>query len=265
MRARGSIELADIFEQVDEALREDRMKTMWRRFGWMIIAGAILIVAGTAAVVGWRAYERSAAEERTAALAGAFDAAADAEPAEAVAALTSFAQDAEPGFAALARLQAAARAVGADDRSTAVALYQEVADSPDVDPALRELATILGTSLSVGAVDLDAVRGRLAAMDASNSPWRHLAGEIIAAAALEAGDLAMARERLTAIADDAEAPIGMRGRAAELLAAIGPDPAAAAEAQDADADPTPADPDDAASDDTASDDGADPVLEEAAQ
>ena len=229
--------MADIFEQVDDALRQDRMQTLWRRYGWMIIAAAVLIVAGTAAVVAWRAYERSAAEERTDALTATFDATAEAEPAEAVATLTAFADEAEPGIAAIARLQAAARALNADDRETAVALYQQVADSSDTDPALRELATILGASLTVGTTDLDVLRSRLAAMEASNSPWRHLANEIVAAAAIEAGDLELARARLMAISDDAEAPIGLRGRATELLAALGFE---LESEPDAEAEPSPA-------------------------
>lgn len=227
--------MADIFEQVDEALREDRMRTLWRRWGWMVIALAVLIVAGTAVVVGWRSYERSVAEEQTAELTSAFAATAEAEPADAVAQLTALADETGGDIGALARMQAAARALGGDDRATAIALYRQVADDGAVDPALRELATMLAASLAVGSEDLDSLRNQLAAMEASNSPWRFWAGEIIAAAAIDAGDLALARERLTAISDDAEAPIGMRARAAELLAAIGGDPQAEAE-------PAPADP-----------------------
>ncbi len=217
--------MADIFEQVDEALREDRMRTLWRRYGWMVIAAAVLIVAGTAAVVAWRSYERGVAEEQTAALTATFDATAESEPAEAVARLTAFANEAGGNIAALARLQAGARAIEGDDRETAIALYRQVAGDGEVDPALRELATMLAASLAVGSEGLDSLRSRLAAMEASNSPWRFWAGEIIAAAAIDAGDLALARERLTAISDDIDAPIGMRARAAELLAAIGGEPA----------------------------------------
>lgn len=230
--------MADIFEQVDEALREDRMKGLWRRYGWMLIAGAVLIVVGTAAIVGWRAYERSQAEDQTSALTVAIEQAKQGEPAAAVASLRELADGAEPNIAALARMQAAGLALGGDDRETAVALYQQVADSADVDPALRDAATVLGASLSVDSVDLDTLRTQLAAQDASNSPWRFLANEIIAAAAIRAGDLEMARERLTLIADDLEAPIGLRGRATEVLAAIGGGDDAAPDGDDAPADET---------------------------
>lgn len=213
--------MADIFEQVDEALREDRMKGLWRRYGWMLIAGAVLIVVGTAAIVGWRAYERSQAEAQTNELSAAIEQAKQGEPAAGVASLTELADGAEPNIAALARMQAAGLALGGDDRETAIALYRQVADNAEVDPALRDAATVLGASLSVDSADPDTLRTQLAAQDASNSPWRFLANEIIAAAAIRAGDLETARERLTLIADDLEAPIGLRGRATEVLAAIG--------------------------------------------
>lgn len=197
------------------------MSSLWRRWGWMVIAGAILIVAGTAAVVGWRAYEESVAEDRTRALNEAIRATADAEPAQAIAALSAFAEDAEPSLAALALMRAAARAVEGDDPETAAALYDAVAADPEVEQVLRDLATVLSAALSVDGTDFDALRGRLAALEAANSPWRHLVNEVMAAAAIRAGDLAAAEERLIAISDDPVAPNDLRRRAAELLAAIG--------------------------------------------
>jgi hypothetical protein len=42
-----------------------------------------------------------------------------------------------------------------------------------------------------------------------------------ALAELKAGETDAARKTLTALADDAAAPVGVRGRAAEMLAALG--------------------------------------------
>jgi hypothetical protein len=46
--------LADIFNEVDEAVRRERLEKIWQRYGTWIIAAAVLIVAG---VGGWRGYD----------------------------------------------------------------------------------------------------------------------------------------------------------------------------------------------------------------
>jgi hypothetical protein len=56
---------------------------------------------------------------------------------------------------------------------------------------------------------------------ANDSPWRHLASEIAAAAALRSGNTARARELYTRISDDSAAPSNIRARAAEMIQALG--------------------------------------------
>ena len=43
----------EFIREVDEELRRDRFATLWRRYGAMVLGAAILIVAATAAKVGW--------------------------------------------------------------------------------------------------------------------------------------------------------------------------------------------------------------------
>ena len=46
--------MADIFHEVDEEVRRERLKKLWDRYSIYIIALAVLIVA---AIGAWRAYE----------------------------------------------------------------------------------------------------------------------------------------------------------------------------------------------------------------
>ena len=46
--------MADIFHEVDEEVRRDRLKKLWDRYSILIIAVAVLFVAGIGA---WRGYE----------------------------------------------------------------------------------------------------------------------------------------------------------------------------------------------------------------
>ena len=49
----------NIFREIDEELRTDRMRALWRRFAPFVIGGAIAIVALVAINEGWSWYTNS--------------------------------------------------------------------------------------------------------------------------------------------------------------------------------------------------------------
>ena len=106
--------MADIFHEVDEEVRRERLKQFWDRYSLFIIAACVLIVVG---IGSWRGYEWYI--ERQAAIAGArFEAAVTlSEQGKTKEAETEFAKiaaDAPGGYAVLARFRAAA-ALGQSD------------------------------------------------------------------------------------------------------------------------------------------------------
>ena len=56
--------MADIFHEVDEEVRRERLKKLWDRYSLYFIALAVLIVAG---IGGWRGYEYWVAKKAAAA------------------------------------------------------------------------------------------------------------------------------------------------------------------------------------------------------
>jgi hypothetical protein len=46
--------VADIFHEVDEEVRRERLQRLWERYSFHIIAGAVLVIA---VIGGWRGYE----------------------------------------------------------------------------------------------------------------------------------------------------------------------------------------------------------------
>jgi hypothetical protein len=70
--------------------------------------------------------------------------------------------------------------------------------------------------------DPAALTGRLAPLTTGNNAWRHSALELTALLAQRGGDTAKAREIYTTLADDPTTPQQLRGRAAEMLAVLGP-------------------------------------------
>ena len=49
--------MSDIFREIDEELRRDNFFKLWQRYGKYVIALAVVAVAITGLVVGWREYQ----------------------------------------------------------------------------------------------------------------------------------------------------------------------------------------------------------------
>ena len=210
--------MGDIFQEVDADLRQDRFRRLWRRYGVYVIGAAVALVLGTAANVAWKHY----ATERRQSLGDRFVAAEQMEPPAAAAdALRALAADGTAGYAMLARLRAADLKAAAGDVDGAVALYEEVASDNSADPLYRDAAVLHAVIYRLDTAPAEEISARLQPLAADDNPWRYTARELLAAVALRAGDTAAARDRYTRIVDDPGAPAGMRGRASEMLRALG--------------------------------------------
>ncbi len=212
--------MSDIFNEVDEDLRRDRALRLWQKYGNYVLAVAVLIVVGTAGFVTWRDYERRQAEAGALKYVSALDQARAPETTGGSAALESVVREGPAGYAALARLHEAALRERSDPK-VAADQYRAIAVDTRVTPEIRDAATLLATLLTVEETDPATIERQVAALAAPGNPWRHVAWEAAALAAAKAGNSEQARTLYARIADDPDAPAGLRGRAAEMLAALG--------------------------------------------
>lgn len=221
--------MTDIFDEVGEDLRRDRLKRFWQRWGWAVILFALLVVAATA---GWRIYEhfeRTAAAEAGDRFEAALAAAAGGEdPLAAAAALEAFAADAPAVYAALATFRAASEHAAAGEIDNAFATFERLSADGSIPKEFRDLAAIRAAMLAVDREDLASVRSRVAGYDTETNPWRHSAREIVALAAVKAEAWEEAREMARKIVADTAAPRGIvsRARIVEQVveSAVGPAP-----------------------------------------
>lgn len=210
--------MADLFREVDEALREDRARIFWRKYGTLLIAMAIALVLGTAAYVGWESWQHQRRQARSAELASAL-ALAQNSPESAADALAAIA--AEDGSATVARFYEAGLRAEAGDTAAAASLYRGLAGDGNVDQVWRDLARILAVLHEMETGDPAALEAELAPLAADASAWRFSARELIGLLALRQDDRERALAQFAALADDPEAPVGVRSRAAELETQLG--------------------------------------------
>jgi hypothetical protein len=220
--------LVDIFDEVDEELRAERAQQLLKRYGGVIIAGAVLIVGAAAGWQGWRWYEarqdRAAAAEYLTAmtLADATPAGGStASKAAAIAAFDKLAISAPDGYRSLARLREAALKADSGDLPGAVAIWDQVAGDSSADPLLRQLASLLWAGRQIDSGDPALLASRLKALATPDNPWHALAQEQLALLDIRLGKSDEAKTTLRQLAADVTAPNGVRGRASGLLNRLG--------------------------------------------
>lgn len=205
-------------DEVEEELKRERHLALWQKYGRLMVAGALAVVIGVAATVGWRHYQQNRRTEAGLTYTAAVEAAASGRGDEALAAFGKLSGDAPAGFAELARLQQAAQLARQGNEAGAAAVYDAMAKDSSVSEPFRNLALLLHGLATLDRADPAALTERLKPLVAPTSAWRYSAQELTALLARRRGDEKAAREIFKRLADDATTPPSVRARAAEFLA-----------------------------------------------
>jgi hypothetical protein len=209
--------MADIFDEVEEDLRKARFEALVKKY-WpaLLTAAAVIVVV----VGGWRFYEYRQAQQ-SAAAGARFEAAlrlSRTDGAEAEKQFQALASDAPTGYRILSRFRQATE-LAARDKDGAVRAYDALAADSAIGPVLQDVARIRAGYLLVDTAPAAEVNRRIEPLAVPGGTFRHSARELLALAALKAGDRPAAERWLKAITDDSETPQGVRGRA-ELMSSV---------------------------------------------
>ena len=209
--------MADLFREIDEDLRRDRMLRLWQKYGYVLAIGIGLIIAGTALFVGWQSWQTRLRDADAARFTAAI-AAAQAGPSDgAIRDLQVLAASGHGGYKVIARIEAAALQAQGKSNASGLSALHAIADDSAVDLSYRGLASVLWGLYGVDTIPREVVGGSMEPLTSPDSPWRFLATEVMALADLRAGDKASAIKRYQSLADDLGAPQSQRARAAEII------------------------------------------------
>ena len=214
--------MADIFREVDEAVRQDRAKRLWLRYGRLAVTAALLIVAATAGYVWWQNDQLAQRHQGTAALAAALNQ-SEGSAVETADALVGVAASADGGLATIARLYEAALLADIGEWQAAVDVYEQVATDGEVDTLWRDFAQLMAVLHQIDTGDPATLTDALAPLAEPDNPWRFSARELTGLLAVRGGDTASAAGVFAELAGDATAPPGIRQRAGDLADWLGAD------------------------------------------
>ncbi|NEW88486.1 hypothetical protein DU475_14610 [Rhodopseudomonas sp. WA056] len=213
--------MSEIFNEVDEELRRERLRKLWEKYSIYIVGAAILIVVGVGAWRGYEYYEAKQAAEASTAFAAAAELAEQNKHAEAEAAFDKIAASAPSGYRMLARLRAAAE-IAVRDPALAVKRYDEIAADRRLPAPYRDLAGIRAAGLVMDTANYNDLVQRLEPIATADSAFRHTARELLALSAWRANNVAATRQWIDKITTDAETPGSLRSRADVLQALLPP-------------------------------------------
>ena len=212
--------MVDVFSEVDEDLRHEKLKQLGKKFGPFVIGGIVLFIGAMGGRVYWNDYvadQRIAESEQyqqamTALAAGDSDAA--------VAGFEALIAKAKYGYDLLARLQVASSYAAEGRAEEALAAYDAIAADGGLEDHFRDFAGIMAAGILLDQNAGQEVYDRLLPLAEEGGAWQYSAREMLGLAYFREGSWQQAEDIFVALTLDNRAPPDLSDRAQEFLEMI---------------------------------------------
>jgi len=203
--------------EVNEDLRSDYMKALWKRFRFVILAVAVGIVAITAGLRGWDYWKETTAGRSGDAFLAALQQAREGKTDAALSAFQDLEKTGYGSYPILARMRAATVLADKGDAAAAIAAFSSIGKDASQPVAIRDAARLRAAYLVIDNGSYADVSAEVEVLAVPGNPARHSAREALGIAAFNAGDLKKAAQWFGDIAADNETPTGIKTRAGLML------------------------------------------------
>jgi len=211
--------MSDLFNEIDEEVRRDKVLDFWKRHQKGLIVLAVLAVLGTAGTTSWQKHVRTKAEGSAARFEAAVEDSRAGRQSFAEETLRMLTADAPDGYKLLARFRLASEE-GKADAAKGIAAFDALAADATVPEVLRDLARYRAAVLASDTADQSQLSKRLESLVAKPGPFTGLSQELIGLAAMKAGDFDGAGRMFDTIAIDRQAPASLKQRVEIYLGLI---------------------------------------------
>lgn len=203
--------MSDLLKEIQDDMRRERAENMWRNFGRQAVGISIAVVLGTIGAVGWKSYQSSENTAMTSLLVTGLNRMEVEDYKGALAAFEEASRETSDPKYGIAMLRKAELQRKTGDLAAAQETYRALAASGGKHEAFAALAAML------------AAKEEVIAEPAKGAPYYHLQREWRAWQLVDQDKKDEAVAIFTALNDDAETPVPVRGRAAEALQLLAPD------------------------------------------
>ena len=205
---KGIEPLSDIFREVEEDVRRDRMEKLWKEYGAYGIALVALLFLAVVGYQGWQRYQQTLREKDST----AFNAAQRIEnPNAAAKAFEDLSKTAGGGYVPLSRMEQANALARAGKVADAVTIYKDLA-ATDQSPIGSVARLRAGWALADSAKREELQTLLQPLLDAGGS-WKPQAQEILAYSDYRTGKALVAASEFSQIVADPQASDVLKNRA----------------------------------------------------
>ena len=210
--------MSDIFREVEEDVRRERLEKLWKQNGDYVIAAVAVIVVGVGGYKLWQHYEAQQQMKASAAYAVAQQLGESGRNDQAAQAFATIAKHAPSGYALTAKLAEADALLAAGKQTEAVALYKSIAEKNSAD--LGDVARIRAAWALADSATRSDLQAMLAPVNDAKSSWRFMAREILAYCDFRNGALKQAQSEYDGLVNDPNTPSVLRQRARAMISLI---------------------------------------------
>ena len=213
--------MGDVFQEVDEELREEKYKRIWRKFRYYVIGGLILFILGIGANAFWKDYNLKEVNDRSERFFTAIEMAQE-DKVNAITLLEEFANQEEKNSeynALIARFTEAAIRRSEKDYNGALVIYQSLEDN-NISNFYEDYAKLSSVEMLIALNNKKDAKLILDDLISNTSELKYIAMEYLGYLEIDEGNFSKARTIFTNIADDALSSVNMKNRSKEVLSIL---------------------------------------------
>lgn len=217
---------AALLQEVDEAVRKDRLDTIMQRYGRWIVGGVLAALLAFGGYLFWNHRQDAARGEQAEELIAAFEKLGTNQPRAATTELQKLAASGDPAYRAVAQMQEANIKAQTGDLKAAAALMAKVVADTKLDQALRDLALIRQTAFEYDTLKPETVIARMKPMVDAKDPassWFASAAELSATAHYQLGQFDQAGALYGRIAKLPDVTKSLQSRSVQMAGMLGVD------------------------------------------
>lgn len=209
--------------EVDEELRKERLNQFAARYGWLIIAGVLLLLGAVGGYLWWQHSQQEEAGRQGSVLLDSLEAMEAGNDAAATAGINELVGSSVDGYRAAALFARATAETEAGNQAAATATLKSIADDTSLAEAYRQAALIRQTALEFDQLQPQAVISRLGPLARPGQAWFGTAGEMVGIAHLKMRRPDLAGPLFAQIGRDESVPPSIRTRAIQMAGSLGVD------------------------------------------
>ncbi len=210
----------EFIREVDEDLRHKQLTNVWKKFGPYVMAflvGTVLFVAGNVTLKNYNESQYAKVADKYSKVEQSVEA---NDMDEALKNLEALSDTNVNGYQILAAFKEADIELGKGNTETAIAALDKLGGAAGVDKVYRDLASLKAAMIALDSASYDEIKARLAPLTIEGNVWKYMAKELLAMAALASGNGEEAKNLLTQLEQDLEAPQQVKTRAKDFKSVI---------------------------------------------